>query len=622
MHRLDLLWPRPRTATERPSTLELRSPVPVVAAPAPGLDAVLAALGRALGRAGLETVRVEAGGKIKLVASGAGQAEGSSLSIDGERALLVAKEARGLFRAVTTLGQWMKLADRPGPGVVRLPGLEVRDEPDFAARGVMLDVSRDKVPTLETLFALVDRLASWKIDQLQLYTEHTFAYRGHDVVWRDASPLTADEVRSLDAHCRDRFVELVANQNSFGHFHRWLRHEPYRPLAEVPEGVEHPFGDEREPFSLCPLDPGSLALLGGLYDQLLPNFTSGWLNVGCDETFDLGRGRSATACAERGKGRVYLEFLQAVHRLAAERGRRIQFWGDVVLEHPELIPELPNAAVALEWGYEAGHPFADHGRRFAASGLDFYVCPGTSSWNSLGGRVPNALSNLAEAARHGRENGASGYLITDWGDFGHLQPLPISWPGLLAGAGFAWNEASADPAAAPWAELLDLHAFDAPGAGLGQALLDLGEVYRLTGPPPKNGSALFHLLLAGEKPLAGPRFAGLGREGLEAAEAAATAAVRSLGPFPADRPDLELAAEELSWVADLLAFAARLGQARLEAGRDQPVSVLPSTLRHRLGAEIPDLLHRHQHLWLARNRPGGLPDSQRRLVRLGELLGV
>ena len=90
-------------------------------------------------------------------------------------------------------------------------------------------------------------------------------------------------------------------------------HEPYRALAEVPEGLEHPFNPERrEPFSLCPLDPGSLALLADLYDQLLPCFASRELNVGLDETFDLVRGRSAEACAERGKVRVYLDFLRAV----------------------------------------------------------------------------------------------------------------------------------------------------------------------------------------------------------------------------------------------------------------------------------------------------------------------
>ena len=58
-----------------------------------------------------------------------------------------------------------------------LPCLHIEDWPDFPVRGVMLDISRDKVPTMATLYRLVDLLALMKINQLQLYTEHTFAYR-------------------------------------------------------------------------------------------------------------------------------------------------------------------------------------------------------------------------------------------------------------------------------------------------------------------------------------------------------------------------------------------------------------------------------------------------------------
>src|SRR5207249_10707589 len=117
-----------------------------------------------------------------------------------------------------------------------LPRGTITDWPDTPVRGVMLDISRDKVPTLATLLELVDRLASWKVNQLQLYTEHTFAYRDHDAVWRAASPITADEIRAIDDYCRARHVELVPNQNCLGHMDRWLRHPRYQPLALAPDG--------------------------------------------------------------------------------------------------------------------------------------------------------------------------------------------------------------------------------------------------------------------------------------------------------------------------------------------------------------------------------------------------
>ena len=118
-----------------------------------------------------------------------------------------------------------------------LPLLEIDDYPDFPARGVMLDVSRDKVPTMETVYGLVDWLAGLKINQFQLYTEHTFAYRQHPKVWAEATPFTSEDILALDAYCRERFIELVPNQNSFGHMHRWLKHPKYGHLAETHERV-------------------------------------------------------------------------------------------------------------------------------------------------------------------------------------------------------------------------------------------------------------------------------------------------------------------------------------------------------------------------------------------------
>ncbi len=103
--------------------------------------------------------------------------------------------------------------------------------------------------------------------------------------------------------------------------------------------------------------------------------------------------------ARLGTERVYVDYLCRVHELVSARGRRMQFWGDVIVKRPELIRELPKDAIALEWGYEAEHPFQENLPRFAKAGLEFYVCPGTSSWNSIAGRTDNALRNIEAAVR-------------------------------------------------------------------------------------------------------------------------------------------------------------------------------------------------------------------------------
>ena len=522
--------------------------------------------------------------------------QGYVLEVTPEGATIEATTPAGVYYGVCTLCQL--LTDCRD----RVPQLSIKDWPDFPARGVMLDISRDKVPTLETLTTLVDMLAGWKINQLQLYTEHTFAYRAHKVVWKDASPLTGEEILALDRFCAERFVELVPNQNSFGHMERWLKHDDYKHLAESSEG-----------FSLCPSDPGSIQLIGSLYDELLPHFSSKLFNVGCDETFDLGKGRSKELCEKVGVGRVYLDFLLKVHEQVMKHDRKMLFWGDIILHHPELISELPKDVVALEWGYEANHPFADHGSKFASAGVEFWVCPGTSSWNSIAGRTDNCLANLRGAAVNGLEQGATGFLNTDWGDNGHWQYLPVSYLGFLHGAGVSWN--SKDDQAGTLKSLLSRHAFLDMADVMGPVAYDLGNVYSLLARKAGNASVLFGQL---SRPLADLSVVeGISREDLAGAEAATQEVAERLGDARMARPDAELIKDEFANAASMIVLACRMGMMRLDLAEDRDISGKRADAKR----QLTQIIAEHRRLWLARNRPGGLVDSTRKLdARLSDLL--
>jgi hypothetical protein len=489
-----------------------------------------------------------------------------------------------------------------------------REKPAFEVRGVMLDVSRTRVPRMETLFALVERLAAWQFNQLQLYMEHVFAYAGHETVWKDASPFTPEEIRALDARCRALGIELVPNQQSFGHMHRWLKLDRYRDLAEVPEGLQHAFSTEREPYSLDLSDPRALALLDELYDQLLPCFSSKQVNVGLDETFDLGTGKSRMRCAERGTARVYLDYLHAIHDKVARRGKRMQFWGDIVLQHPEHVPELPKDLIALAWGYDAGHPFRENARHFAESGLAFYVCPGTSSWQSVAGRTTNMLANLGEASLHGHAAGALGYLVTDWGDRGHLQPRLVTEVGLFAAAAFAWD-AKLELTRERLAHAIDRHLFLDDAGVMGALVLELGDAYLETGCASTNGSALFFLLAFAGEPLPHARMPGLSTEGLVRARRYLLDRRSRIDAIRSRRADAAQLRDELRWMVDLLAFACDFGLARLATPEGSMVSAIPPATRADLARRLRPLIAEHRRLWLLRDRPGGLDESAAWLER-------
>lgn len=527
--------------------------------------------------------------------------EGYALDIKKDEITLSAAGAAGIYYGVCTL---LQLMDRHAQ---RLPLVSIVDWPDFADRGVMLDVSRDKVPTMQTMKELVDMLSEWKLNRLQLYTEHTFAYIGHEVVWKNASPFTGEDMLELDAYCAQRSMELVPNQNSFGHMGRWLQHKQYEHLSEMPNGMILPDGTKRKGTSGClnPLHPGSIALMEDLYDQLLPHFRSGSFNVGCDETWEIGKGMSYEKAQQVGEGRVYLDFLLQLHDLVRGHGRRMQFWGDIILKHPELIPELPKDIVAMEWGYEALHDFIGKGRQFSDSGLEFHVCPGTSSWNSMIGRTDNAIGNLRNAGVDGLAAGATGYLNTDWGDGGHLQYLPVSYLGFLYGACASWNAGSLDSLQV--ADALSAFAFQDKAGVMGRAVYDMGNAYLQIDKKTANATLWGRMLSRGAP--CPELFEGVSPEELDRAVGVAWECVDRMKTSQMDRPDAKLILDEFVNAAACTEAACRIAKLGMEAKARSSEKTAVAKL-------LTTCISEHERLWLARNRPGGLADSLRHLQNL------
>ena len=519
--------------------------------------------------------------------------EGYRLTVSSGRVELAGGDDAGLFYGRATLEQLRRLAPDG-----ELPAVEIDDHPDNAVRGVMLDVSRDKVPTMDTLHALIDRLASLKLNHVQLYTEHTFAYRDHEPVWRNASPFTADEIRELAGFCRERHVTLTPNQNCLGHMERWLRHDRYLPLAISPDGWTDPLGRHHGPSTLDPSNPRSLELARSLLAELLPNFDAPWVHVGLDEPWELGDDRLGE----------YTTYLRALRDAPETRGLEMLVWGEILYYHPELLGDVPEGVSVCVWGYEATYPFQRYADRITGAGLPLWVCPGTSSWNTIGGRWTNARANLLQAAETATD--ARGYLVTDWGDSGHLQYLPVSEPPLAFAAAVSWcleRNQGLDVAPA-----LDTHVFDDPAGELGAALLALGDAYALVEPATPNMSALCLPLYFPEVSLGRRYTKRFTTEGFRGPDVDAVRSrlddVRAMvGRSASRRPDASLVSNEIGCACDLLDVLC--GDIDARVAGDGTIEAVDATTRTGLADRLAPLLDRHRELWLARNRPGGLDDS-------------
>jgi len=529
-------------------------------------------------------------------------AQGFELTIDGGVRIAYADDA-GLRYARGLLDQIRSQS------IGTLPGLRARDWPDFPIRSYMLDISRDRVPTRETLERIVDLLTLVRINELQLYTEHTYAFRDHKIVWRDASPMAPDDIRWLDKLCIGRGIDLVPNQNCFGHMNRWLMHDAYRSRAECPEGSKAPWGAELPPWTLAPTEENARFALD-LFNELLVNFSSNRVNIGCDEPFDLGQGVSQEEVERRGKTEVYLEHLERIARPLVKNGYEVLVWGDILREDPALAAKvLPDGVTAVPWHYEQVWPeelraqvpeqalqalaqldqdpldgFRAQMEALAGIDIPIEIAPGTATWNSLIGRIDNAYGNLVDAALQGREFGAKGFLITDWGDNGHHQPPIISYPPIVYGGAVSWcleANRSLDVA-----NVLDTLVLDQP---MGQQLDAIGRLWSQTGQLAFNGSPIFRGLV--------PR---------------STMSFGEINPSRCNRV-IELLDEVMHGTPTEIYAACRLARhgvwrmlRHIDAERPDDAA---------LRSDLGEAIELQREAWLAVSRPGGLNDSIGRLER-------
>lgn len=372
--------------------------------------------------------------------SGVGQSHQSYTLTVGENAIDIAGGgSSGLYYGIQTLRQLIRnfAAD--------IPCLEIEDHPSLENRGFYHDTTRGKVPKLETMMELADRLSFYKLNQLQLYIEHSYAFRKHSEVWIDSDPITAEEILMLDEYCTKRCIELVPSLSTFGHLYHILTSKTYRHLNEYKEIPEKPFlwTDRMAHYTLDASAPESLEFVREMIDEFIPLFASDKFNMCCDETFDLGCGKNIDLADEIGKGKLYLYFVRSLAEFLKSRKKKVMMWGDILLKYPEIIKDIPKGTVILNWNY-APDASEDGFRQIAEAGLQQYVCPGVQGWNKLLNDQDAARRNISALSEYAKKYNAIGMLNTDWGDFGHINLLAGSIPGAILGAGLSWNNEHPD----------------------------------------------------------------------------------------------------------------------------------------------------------------------------------
>lgn len=349
------------------------------------------------------------------------------LKVDSDGIMIVANGSSGLFYGVQTLKQLIR-ANSNGNAI---PCLTISDYPQIRWRGYSDDITRGSSPTLDFLKREIRIAAEYKLNFFTFYIEHQFEFKKHPKIGPPDGSLKPEELSELVEYAKQYHIEIIGCFQSFGHFANILKHPEYSHIGE-------------SGWIISPAFEESYLLLSDLYSDLAPLTPFEFFNVCCDETQGLGEGPSKTMLEKVGIEGLYAYHINRIYDILKNKyGKRVMMWGDIALQHPGIIPQLPKDIVILDWAYDPRDNFESTIIPFKDAGFEFFVCPGVSCWSRILPDFQTAIINIQHFYRDGAKHGALGAWNTTWDDDGE-NLFNYNWHGILWGAECSWHPLESD----------------------------------------------------------------------------------------------------------------------------------------------------------------------------------
>ncbi len=352
--------------------------------------------------------------------------EGYIVVAEAKAIKVIGASAAGVFYGAQTAKQLIT----GHPGAMSVQTGVVRDWPAMRWRGFHDDLSRGPVPSLDFQKHIIRTIAAYKMNAYSPYYEHTLAYDSDPLVGPPGGAMTREQVKELVAYAKPFHIEIIPEQEAFGHLHHALKYEIYNTVAETPHG-----------HVLAPGQPESMNIIRRWFAEIDSLFPSQFVHLGADETFELGKGQTKEAVTKDGIGPVYLKFLGDIERSLRAQGSKktFLFWADIAEKSPNLVGSLPRDMIAVAWNYWSTSGFERSLTPFSGIGMQTWVAPGVSNWSMTYPDNNTALKNIQGFVRDGQKLGSTGMLNTSWGDDGE-EIFNMTWYGVLFGAAASWQK--------------------------------------------------------------------------------------------------------------------------------------------------------------------------------------
>jgi len=308
---------------------------------------------------------------------------------------------------------------------------DLTEDPQFEMSGVMLDASRNAVPTTAEVEKLLQRMAVMGLDTLMLYTEDTYEVKEHPYFGYMRGRYTVKELKACDEYAEKLGIEMIPCIQSLGHLRealKWNYASAFKDTDDI----------------LLVDKPETYEFLENCIKAASEPFKTKRIHIGMDETFQLGLGKYLEQNGYENHLDLMNRHLQKVVSITEKLGLKPMIWSDMYFPlftenskykdendkiREDIVASIPDVQLVY-WNYYSKDQkiYEKDIKNHKLLGSDPIFAGGAWTWNGLAPNYGKAIVTTEAAIAACKKEGIKEIFVTMWGDNGAETPLSTSLP--------------------------------------------------------------------------------------------------------------------------------------------------------------------------------------------------
>lgn len=321
----------------------------------------------------------------------------------------------------------------------------IEETPNFDEMGVMFDVSRNAVLSMQGFQLLINKLASLGINSAMLYMEDMYEVDNYPYFGYMRGRYSKKELVKMDEYADSLGIELIPCIQTLSHLHEPLKWSFADDLKDTNQTLL--VGEEK-----------TYEFLQSAIKSVSECFKTNKIHIGMDEALDLGTGNYFLKHGYQERFQILLTHLKMVNDITVKLGLSPMMWSDMFLRlgsksgyyydeeakiPTEIVSEIPNIEL-MYWDYynnkEKTYNKIWEIHKTLNKPLSF--AGGIWLFNGIAPNYGRTISTTNAALLSCKKNKIKKVYATIWFDDGAETPIETCFPGLQL---FAEHQFYKDP---------------------------------------------------------------------------------------------------------------------------------------------------------------------------------